>query len=186
MSEHNALQCLFDQLNLNGMKAWSLATINEFDLEIKYIKGKENMMSYALNKRIHVNIIIAMSSYGKYLQDRIFQAGQEDVRYMEVVHRLQQSTGTCIGTCSSTGTCIYFGTQGVDYHFTTDGLVRFRGMIYVPASSQLKKVILRKFLVKAYLGHLGYQKTLTMVNKFYQWPNLKRYVAEFVARCLDF
>ena len=74
----------------------------------------------------------------------------------------------------------------MDYHLITNGLVRFRDNIYVSNSSELKKVIFREFHVKPYSGHPGYQKTLTTVKKLYYWPDLKRYVAVFVARCLDF
>jgi len=68
----------------------------------------------------------------------------------------------------------------------TDGLVRFRDMIYVSDNSELKKAILREFHVKPYLGHPRYQKTLTTVKKFYYWLNLKKDVAKFVARCFDY
>lgn len=37
-----------------------------------------------------------------------------------------------------------------------NGLVRFRNTIYVIDNSELKKIILREFHVKPYLGHLGY------------------------------
>ena len=48
MSDHNRLQYLFDQSNLNGRQAWWFAMISEFDFEIRYIKGKENRVAYAL------------------------------------------------------------------------------------------------------------------------------------------
>jgi len=67
-----------------------------------------------------------------------------------------------------------------------DGLVRFRDMIYVPDSSELKKVILRLFHTKSYSNHPGYQKTLIEVKKFYYWLNMKKDVVEFVARCFSF
>jgi len=73
----------------------------------------------------------------------------------------------------------------MDYCLTKKGLVRFRDRIYVPDSSDLKKVILREFHVKTYSYHLVYQKTLTIVKRYYYWPNLKRDVEEFVARCFD-
>ena len=73
----------------------------------------------------------------------------------------------------------------MDYHLTANGLVRFRDRIFVPDSSELKKVILMAFHAKPYSGHPGYQKTLRTMNKFYYWLNLKRDIAEFVARCLD-
>ena len=82
-----------------------------------------------------------------------------DVRYMELRHRLQQSTGTGVGG----GT----GAQDVDYCLMKDGLIRFRDRIYVPGSSEIKKVILREFHVKPYSSYPGYQKTLTIAKRFY-------------------
>lgn len=82
-----------------------------------------------------------------------------------------------------TGTSIGVGAQDVDYCLTKDGLVIFRDRIYVLDSSELMKVILREFHAKPYLGQPGYHKTLTVVNIFYYWLNLKKDVAGFVARC---
>jgi len=75
--------------------------------------------------------------------------------------------------------------QDVYYHLMADGLVRFRKKIYVSDDSELKKLILREFHVKPYLGHPRYLKNLTTVKKLYHWPNLKKEVAEFFVRCLD-
>ena len=59
------------------------------------------------------------------------------------------------------------GDRDEEYHHTTYGLVRFKDNIYVSDDSELKKIILREFHIKSYLGHLRYQKTLTMVNRLY-------------------
>lgn len=40
----------------------------------------------------------------------------------------------------------------------------------MPNSSEFKKVILRDFHAKPYSSHLGYQKMLTVMKKFYYWP----------------
>ena len=56
---------------------------------------------------------IDMSSYATNLQDRILQVGQQDVRCMDIVHKLQRGT--------STGA----GAHGMDYCITMDGLVKF-------------------------------------------------------------
>ena len=153
-----------------------MAMISEFDFKIRYINGKENRVADALSRRIQVNRLASMSSYGTELQDKILQEGQQDVRYIEIMHRLQQSTGTVSG--------IGEGAHDVDYYLIVDGLVKFKDMIYMPNNSELKKVILREFHVKTYSIHPGYQKTLTAVKRFYYWPNLKKDVAKFVARCL--
>jgi len=63
MSDHNGLRFLFDQPNLNSRQSGCLAMINEFNFEIRYIKGKDNRVANALSRRVHVNHIASMSSY---------------------------------------------------------------------------------------------------------------------------
>jgi len=74
MSDHSGMRYLFDQPNLNVRQAKWLATITEFHFYIRYINSKENRVADALNKRVQVNHIATMSSYGKKLQERILQA----------------------------------------------------------------------------------------------------------------
>ena len=67
-----------------------MATLSEFDFEIRYIKGKENKDANAFSRRMLVNHIGAMSSYGIELQEQILQVGQQDDKYQQLKHRLQQ------------------------------------------------------------------------------------------------
>jgi len=89
MINHSGLRNLFDQPNINDNQARWLAAISEFDFEIRYIRGKENRVSNSLSRRIQVNHIATMSSFGIDLWDRILHAGQQDDKYMGIVHRLQ-------------------------------------------------------------------------------------------------
>ena len=106
-------------------------------------------MADALSGQIEVNHLAVMSSYGTNLQDRILQRGQQDVKYMDIMHRLEHNTGigidcstsigtsgsTCIGTRDNTGsgtsTGIGASAQDVDYFLIVDGLFRFRERIYM-------------------------------------------------------
>lgn len=88
MSDQSGFRYLFHQSNLNAKQARLLVTISEFCFEIRYIKGKENRVTNALSRRIQVNHIAIMSSYGAVLHDKILQVGQQDVRYMELRHKL--------------------------------------------------------------------------------------------------
>ena len=87
MSDHSGLRYLFDQLNLNSRQARWLDILSEFDFEIIYIKGKENQVADSLSRKVQVNHIAAMSSYGTELHDRILQVGHHDDKYMEIIHR---------------------------------------------------------------------------------------------------
>ena len=52
MSDHSGLRYLFDQPNLNAMQAIWLATLSDFDCEIRYIKGKENKVADSLSRKV--------------------------------------------------------------------------------------------------------------------------------------
>jgi len=58
-------------LNLNARKGRWLTMNSEFDFEICYIKGKENKVANSFSRRVHVNHIATMSTYGIDLQDWI-------------------------------------------------------------------------------------------------------------------
>ena len=63
MSDHIGLRYLLDQSNLNARHVRWLATINGFDFEIRYIKGKDNKVEYALSRWVQVYYLATMSSY---------------------------------------------------------------------------------------------------------------------------
>jgi len=67
MSDHSGLRYLFDQPILNARQARWLATLNKFYFWIRYIKGEENRVVDALNKRVQLNHILVVSTYGRDL-----------------------------------------------------------------------------------------------------------------------
>lgn len=75
MSDHSGLRYLSNRPNLNARQAIWLVTLNEFDFEIRYIKVKENQVVNALSRRVQVNHISVVSSYGTNLQEWISHAG---------------------------------------------------------------------------------------------------------------
>jgi hypothetical protein len=50
---HNGLEYLFDQTTLNPTQSRWLEFLCECDIDIKHIKGKENKVVDALNKRVN-------------------------------------------------------------------------------------------------------------------------------------
>lgn len=74
MRDHNGMRYLFDQPNLNARKYRWLAMLSEFDFKIRYIKGKEKRLANSLSRRVQLNHVAIVISYGTNLQDRILHA----------------------------------------------------------------------------------------------------------------
>ena len=88
--DHSGMKYLFGQPSLNARKnKWS-NFIGEYNFDIKNIKGKENKVADALNKRVHEMHAKTISMYQSNLKDRILEATKSDKKYMEVKETLQQ------------------------------------------------------------------------------------------------
>jgi len=65
----------------------------------------------------------------------------------------------------------------------TDGLLYFRGKIYVPDTSNLRRHIVALSHDSRLAGHSGRWKTLELVSQNYWWPQMSRYVGRYVSTC---
>jgi len=57
-----------------------------------------------------------------------------------------------------------------------DGLLQFRGKIYVPQSLDLRRQIVALCHNTYIAGHPGHWKTLELVSQNYWWPQMSRYI----------
>ena len=62
-TNHCGLKYLFDQPTLNPRQARWLEFLCEFDFEIKYIKGKENKVADALNRKVQEMHVASLSIF---------------------------------------------------------------------------------------------------------------------------
>jgi hypothetical protein len=87
---HNSLKYFFDQPSLNVRQSRWLEFLCEYDFEIKPIKGKENKVVDALNRRVHELHATTISMYQTDIKSRILEAANVDLQYRELVAKLQQ------------------------------------------------------------------------------------------------
>jgi len=64
-----------------------------------------------------------------------------------------------------------------------DGLLRFREKIYVPRSLDLCRQIVALCHDTQIAGHPGHWKTLELVSRNYWWPQMSRYIGQYVSTC---
>ena len=65
------------------------------------------------------------------------------------------------------------------------GLLLHKGRLYIPNSVGIKLIIMDKLHKRPYSRHPGYQKMITMIRKYFFWPNMKYEVAEYLVRCIE-
>jgi hypothetical protein len=70
-TDHSGLKYLFDQPTLNARQTRWLEFLNEYNFDIKHIKGKENRVACALSRRVHKMHATAISMYRTDWKDRI-------------------------------------------------------------------------------------------------------------------
>ena len=78
-TDHNGLKYLFDQPNLNARQTRWLEFLCEYEFDIKHIKGKENKVADALNRKVHELHATAISMYRTEIKDRILEAANANL-----------------------------------------------------------------------------------------------------------
>lgn len=69
--------------------------------------------------------------------------------------------------------------------FNSEGSLLFRNIIYIQKSSNLKHLILDEILNIPYSNHLGYQKVIKTLKKYYYYSDMIIEVSEYIFRCLE-
>ena len=64
-----------------------------------------------------------------------------------------------------------------------DGVLWFRGKVYVPQNSDLQRRIVSLCHDTKVARHPGCWKTLELVSKNYWWPQMSRYIGQYVSTC---
>jgi hypothetical protein len=65
----------------------------------------------------------------------------------------------------------------------SNGLLMFRGKIYVPNDKDLQHHIIEQYHDTRITGHTGCFKTLELVARNYWWPQMSRYISIYVKTC---
>jgi hypothetical protein len=112
--------------------------MSEYYFEIKHIKGKENQVANALNRRAHEKHGVAISMYKIDLKYQIIAAANSDHHYLKLKEILHRGN---------------FQQKFNSYELKEDGILLYKGKLYVSNSSELKNAVLKEMHNVSYVGH---------------------------------
>jgi hypothetical protein len=189
-TDHKSLKYIFTQKVLNLRQHRWLELIKDYDLEIHYHLGKENLVADALSRKEHVH-----SDVVAQLTDEIV----EDFRRLNL-GILAHTEGVTIEVESTLEQEIRKGqigvakiqeikdliTEGRGPEFMEDeqGTVWFKDRICVPDIESLRETILKEAHDSDYSIHPVSIKMYQDLKQRYWWYGLKRDVAAHVAMCV--
>jgi hypothetical protein len=146
-----------------------MALLSAFDFEIKHVKGKENKVVDALRRSMKTIHLASVSTCETNVKERVRNA-QETNTFFQIVTSYQEKETTGIKYE------IYWRIDG--------GLLTYKNRLYILDCDDLKRFIKDELHKRPYTGHPGYQNMITATRKQFYWPRLKKYIAEYLAKCI--
>jgi hypothetical protein len=184
---HKSLKYIFTQPYLNLRQRKWLELIKNYDLGINYHPRKANVVANALSQRSHANQLV-VKSIPSELCDEF--AKMKIVKNMEVV---EMEIGSSLLQVIRKGQLEYEKIQEIKRNikeekwpgFSEDdqGVLWYKGRIYVPNIKEMKDKILREAHESAYSIHPGGNKMYHDLKATYWRYGMKTDVAEYVVLC---
>jgi hypothetical protein len=72
-----------------------------------------------------------------------------------------------------------------EYEMKEGGLLMHKNRIYVPSFGELRNLVLKEMHTVSYVGHIGYQKTITIVRSQFFWPGNEKGYCYYIVRCME-
>ena len=73
-------------------------------------------------------------------------------------------------------------TKGLQEWNYENGLIMYKGLVYVPNNNKLKQCITRQFH-NGLMGYLGQWKTIKLISREYWWPGITEFVKAYIKGC---
>jgi hypothetical protein len=186
---HKSLKYIFTQSNLNLRQRRWLELIKDYDLEINYHPGKANVVSDALSHKSHVSQLVVESMPFELCEEfdklNLRIVTNMETTEMEVGSNLLQEIqkGQVEDEKIQEIKCNIKEEKSPIFLEDEEGVLWYKGRIYVPSIKELKNKILHEAHESAYSIHPGVNRMYHDLKATYWWYGMKRDVAEYVALC---
>ncbi|GJV37833.1 putative nucleotidyltransferase, ribonuclease H [Tanacetum coccineum] len=167
-TDHKSLQHILHKKELNMRQRRWLELLADYDCEICYHPGKENVVADALSRKKRIKPLrvraLILTVHPK-LPSQILEAQNEALKEENVKNE---------------------NLRGMDKSFEIrpDGTRCIKNRSWLPLFGGLRDLIMHESHKSKYSIHPGSDKMYHDLKKLYWWPNMKAIIAEYVSKCL--
>lgn len=160
ITDHSALLWLFKQANLSGRLARWIMKLQQFDFDIKHVKGKNNVVPDALSRIPSIELID-------------IELNDTDQWYRKLREKIKSSPNR-FKDYKIVDNNIYI-------KITKHTSEQFPFKLVVPHSQRIK--VIKECHDSPMSAHLGTFKTTNRILQKYYWPGVALYVKNYVRNC---
>jgi hypothetical protein len=188
-TNYKSLKYIFTQSNLNLRQRRWLELIKYYDLGINYHPGKANVVAGALSRRSHVSQLVLGSMPFELCEEfdklNLRIVANTEAMEMEVGLSLLQEIrrGQLEGEKVQEINRNIKEEKSPGFSDDDEGVLWYKGRIYVPNIKELKDKILHEAHDSPYSIYPGGNKMYHDLKVTYWWYSMKRDIAEYVALC---
>nr|GFB21536.1 putative reverse transcriptase domain-containing protein [Tanacetum cinerariifolium] len=167
-TDHQSLQYILDQKELNMRQRRWIELLSDYDCEIRYHPGKANVVADALSRkeREPMRVKTLVMSVHPSLHDQIRNAQFEA---MEKKNVKAENLGRLIKPI---------------FEIRPDGTRYHDKRVWLPKFGGLRDLIMHESHKSKYSIHPGSDKMYQDLKQLYWWPNMKAEIATYVSKCL--
>ncbi|GKA80970.1 putative reverse transcriptase domain-containing protein [Tanacetum coccineum] len=167
-TDHKILQHIIDQKELNMRQRRWLELLSDYDCEIRYHPGKENMVVDALSRKERskpLRVWALVMTIGLNLPKQILSAQSKSRKEENFINKDLHGMINKLEPRADKTLCL-------------------NNRSWIPCFSDLRALIMHESHKSKYSIHPGSDKMYQDLKKLYWWPNMKAEIAIYVSKCL--
>ncbi|GJV74499.1 putative reverse transcriptase domain-containing protein [Tanacetum coccineum] len=175
-TDHESLQHILDQKELNMRQRHWLELLSDYDCDIRYHPGKVNAVADALSHKERIKplwVRALVMTIGLDLPKQILKAQIEALK----PENLEKE---------NVGGMIRKDILKERLEPRADGTLCLNGRSWLPCYGDLRSVVMHESHKSKYFIHPGSEKMYQDMKKLYWWPNMKANIATYVSKCLTY
>nr|MDZ8003588.1 RNase H-like domain-containing protein [Nostoc sp. DedSLP05] len=163
-TDHHSLKYFLTQQNLSEEQQRWVSKIQDYDFEIAYTKGKDNVIADALSRKFEDIKCSAMTVIIPTWFDELQQEYLQDNDAREIMNKDP--------------------SELIETQWAKKGItLTYKNRIYLPKTSKLKNIVLKEHHESPTAGHSGFQKTYERIKRSFFWKGMKADIKKMVAEC---